>query len=154
MELLFPLPNSKRSREWRKEVIEGFNCYLRQINANKYNDYIITDTVFVITLLLKDEVILNLPVKRYFKHNNWQWKMLIPLCKIPVIDIVSIYWELLPSFITFILRVNYITGYMEKLKFGLIKRDFKSKQWVGGKIMIFHQKCYILIVMLIFKIIT
>ena len=32
--------------------------------------------------------------------------------------------------------MNYITGYMEKLKFGLIKRDFKSKQWVGGKIMI------------------
>ena len=68
--ITFPLSNSKRSREWRKEVIEGFNCYLRQINANKYNDYIITDTVFVITLLLKDEVILNLPVKRYFKHNN------------------------------------------------------------------------------------
>ena len=39
-----------------KNIIGGLNCYVKQINKNKYNDYIITDHSLVLAVNLKDQV--------------------------------------------------------------------------------------------------
>ena len=38
-------------------MIPDLNCYVEQIDTNRYNDYKITDRFFVLTIHLKDEVI-------------------------------------------------------------------------------------------------
>ena len=55
--ITLPLSDSERSTERRKNVIDGLNCYTKQINTKKYNEYIITDHFLIMTVLFKDKVI-------------------------------------------------------------------------------------------------
>ena len=49
--------------------IDGLNCYTKQTNTYKYNEYIIADICFALTFNLKDQVRWELSVAEYFKDN-------------------------------------------------------------------------------------
>ena len=110
-----------------EKIINGLNCHVKQTNTKKYKDYKITD-FFVLIVNLKQKVRWELSVTVYFKDNiNSRQKYFFPYANIPVTDTISIYWELLLSFLVFILRVNYIPWHIEKIKIGSIKWIFKNK---------------------------
>ena len=52
-----------------KDVIGGLNCYVKQIITKRYNYYIITDHLFVLTVNLKDQVMRKVSVTAYFTDN-------------------------------------------------------------------------------------
>ena len=53
-----------------KNESDDLDCYVKKINRNTYNKCIIIYHFLVITVILKDKVIRELPMKEYFKHNT------------------------------------------------------------------------------------
>ena len=88
----------------------GLNKYMKQIDTNKYGDYRITNYYFGVDCSFKlgtdIRVICDHIFQRKYQQMTNYW---FPYVKIPLIYISWIYWELLPSFINFILSMNSIT---------------------------------------------
>ena len=49
--------HSKIFQQTLNSINEGLNFYVKQINKNKYNDYIITDHLLMLTVIIRDQVI-------------------------------------------------------------------------------------------------
>ena len=54
--ITFPFSYSEILNKWRQEVIPGLNKYMKQIDTNRYNYYIIMDHFSVFTIHLKEQV--------------------------------------------------------------------------------------------------
>ena len=63
MELILLYQIVKEPQKEGKNVIDGLNCYVKQINIKRYKYYIITYHFLVMTIILQYQVIWELPMK-------------------------------------------------------------------------------------------
>ena len=72
--ITFTLLNGKISTEWRNDVIEGLDSYVKQINIKKYNDYIITYNFVCAGCTLKKSSEMRVTCERIFKEKHLKIK--------------------------------------------------------------------------------
>ena len=111
--ITFPLSYSEWAIEWRQYIIPGLNKYVQKLiqidmMTTKLLIFFSVDYSFKRasdTMVIYEHIFQR---QHQLIKNCWS-----PYVKITVTYIILIYWELFPSFITFILSVNYMTWNME-----------------------------------------